>query len=58
MCFTLTYMNYCESDVLYQQSMLHTLKLLSCLKYHEIPFLAKTVKMANFQYNFEKRLGW
>ena len=24
-CFTLTYMNYCESDISYQQSMLHTL---------------------------------
>ena len=32
-------MNYCESDILFQQCMLHTLELLSCFEYK---FTAKT----------------
>ena len=38
-------MNYCESDILYQQSMLHTLELLSCFEYQ---FSAKMTKNGQF----------
>ena len=55
MFFTLTYMSYCESDILYQESMLHTLELLSCFEYQ---LSAKMTKMAQFQLNFENKIGW
>ena len=47
-------MNYCELDILYQQSMLHTLELLSCLEYQ---FLAKTTKWPVFNETLSKSYG-
>ena len=46
-------MNYCESDISYQQSMLHALEMLSCFEYQ---FSAKTTKMAIF--NKTVRKSW